>query len=59
MTQPLYVAGQCLTHHRERRVLLDLLRGIEMDYGWPTQYRVLQLEEEWGWVTDLQVMDDT
>ena len=47
--QPLFVAGQCLTEPGERRVILDLLRGIEADLGWATEYRVQQLLREWGW----------
>jgi len=47
--QPLFVAGQCLTEPRERRVILDLLRSIEADLGWATEYRVQQLLKEWGW----------
>ncbi|KAL2375339.1 hypothetical protein RJ035_005683 [Blastomyces gilchristii] len=38
--QPLFVAGQCLTEPRERRTILQLLRGIENDLGWATEYRV-------------------
>ncbi|KAI9756841.1 MAG: hypothetical protein M4579_003677 [Chaenotheca gracillima] len=48
-TQPLFVAGQCLTDPDERHVILDLLRGIETDLGWATEYRVKQLLQEWGW----------
>ncbi|RLL97052.1 hypothetical protein CFD26_103894 [Aspergillus turcosus] len=47
--QPLFVSGQCLTQPRERRVVLRLLRGIEADLGWATEYRVKQLLREWGW----------
>jgi hypothetical protein len=47
--QPLFVAGQCMTEDRERRVVLDLLRGIEADLGWATDYRVKLLLKEWGW----------
>ncbi len=47
--QPLFVAGQCLTEPRERRVILELLRSIEADLGWATEYRVQQLLHEWGW----------
>ncbi len=47
--QPLFVAGQCLTEARERCIILDLLRGIESDLGWATDYRVRQLLKEWGW----------
>ncbi|KAL8900485.1 MAG: hypothetical protein Q9207_005669 [Kuettlingeria erythrocarpa] len=46
---PLYVAGQCLTETAERRVVVDLLRGVERDLGWATEYRVQQLLQEWGW----------
>ena len=56
-TQPLFVAGQCLTHHRERKVILDLLRGIERDLGWATEYRVQQLIREWDWVADTNLTD--
>lgn len=47
--QPLFVAGQCLTDPRERRVTIRLLRAIEADLGWATEYRVQQLLKEWGW----------
>lgn len=47
--QPLFVAGQCLTENPERQVVLDLLRGIEDDLGWATDYRVKKLLSEWGW----------
>ncbi|KAF4624236.1 hypothetical protein G7Y89_g13937 [Cudoniella acicularis] len=47
--QPLYVAGQCLTENRERDLILDLLRRIESDLGWATDYRVKQLLKEWQW----------
>lgn len=50
--QPLFVAGQCLTEIRERHLILDLLRGIESDLGWATDYRVKQLLKEWGWNQD-------
>ncbi|KAL8947736.1 MAG: hypothetical protein Q9222_006020 [Ikaeria aurantiellina] len=47
--QPLFVAGQCLVETGQRRVVVDLLRGIERDLGWATEYRVQQLLQEWGW----------
>ena len=56
-TQALFVAGQCLTDPRERKVILDLLRDIETDLGWATGYRVQQLQREWGWVSDSDVAD--
>ncbi|PLB46035.1 hypothetical protein P170DRAFT_258796 [Aspergillus steynii IBT 23096] len=50
--QPLFVSGQCLTEPAERRTALQLLRGIETDLGWATEYRVNQLLREWGWNED-------
>jgi hypothetical protein len=47
--QPLFVAGLCLENSAERKVILDLLRAIEMDLGWATGYRVNELLKEWGW----------
>ncbi|KAJ5238744.1 transcriptional regulator family: Fungal Specific TF [Penicillium chermesinum] len=47
--QPLFVSGQCLTDARERRTNIRLLRAIESDLGWATEYRVQQLLKEWGW----------
>ena len=51
-TQPLFVAGQCLSQSHERQVVLELLRGIETDLGWATENRVQKLLNEWGWVND-------
>ncbi|KAJ5134293.1 Transcription activator AMTR1 [Penicillium atrosanguineum] len=47
--QPLFVSGQCVTDSRERRVAIRLLRAVEADLGWATEYRVQQLLKEWGW----------
>lgn len=47
--QPLYTAGQCLADPRERRLVIKLLREIEADTGWATDYRVNQLIEQWEW----------
>ena len=47
--QPLFVSGQCLTDTCERRIVIRLLRGVETDLGWATEYRVNQLLREWGW----------
>lgn len=45
--QPLFTAGQCLSDPRERQVVLNLLREIELDIGWATDYRVRQLVQQW------------
>jgi len=47
--QPLFTAGQCLSDARERQIVLALLRDIEADIGWATDYRVRQLVEQWQW----------
>ncbi|KAL3462336.1 hypothetical protein BJX64DRAFT_288459 [Aspergillus heterothallicus] len=47
--QPLFVSGQCLIDPGERRMVLRLLRDIEVDLGWATEYRVKQLLREWDW----------
>ncbi|KAI9724777.1 MAG: hypothetical protein M1812_000053 [Candelaria pacifica] len=47
--QPLFVAGQCLTESHERKIVLNMIRSIETDLGWATEYRVKQLLAEWGW----------
>lgn len=38
-----------MTDSRERRVAIRMLRAIEADLGWATEYRVQQLLKEWGW----------
>lgn len=48
MSQPLYVAGQCMTEPAERMAVVDLLRSIETDLGWATDYRVRRLMDEWS-----------
>lgn len=52
--QPLYTAGQCLTEPGERRLILKLLRNIETDTGWATEYRVRQLLQQWHWEPDTE-----
>lgn len=47
--QPLYTAGQCLRDETGRKTILRLLRDIENDTGWATEYRVRQLVSQWGW----------
>lgn len=49
MLQPLYVAGLCMTDTREQRIVVELLKEIETDLGWATEYRVKRLVEVWKW----------
>jgi hypothetical protein len=48
MQQPLYVAGLCLDTPEDRKVILELLREIEVQTGCPTGLRMQQLLAEWG-----------
>jgi hypothetical protein len=46
-TQPLFVAGLCLRDPNERQLVVDLLRRVQSDLGWETEYRIRQLYQEW------------
>lgn len=50
--QPLFVAGQCFTEPQERALVLELLREIETERGWATDFRAKQLLTEWNWKDD-------
>ena len=50
-TQPLFVAGQYFELEKERKVVLELLRGVKADLGWSTEDRARQLLGQWGWET--------
>lgn len=50
--QPLFVAGQCMRGNRERQIVLDILRSIESDLGWATDYRVKKLLKDWDWPSE-------
>ena len=47
LPQPLFLAGQCLEDVEERKCVVELLREIERDIGWATEYRAKQLLAEW------------
>ena len=53
--QALFTAGQCLGDARERQVVLDLLRDVEADVGYATEYRARQLAEQWYWEAQQEV----
>lgn len=46
--QAVFVAGQCFEHPGERQLVVDLLRAVERDLGWPTDYRVQDLVRQWA-----------
>ncbi|KAL5355041.1 hypothetical protein BJX96DRAFT_140562 [Aspergillus floccosus] len=43
----LYAVGQCTENLEERRIIVDLLRGIEADLGWATGTQVNKLQSFW------------
>lgn len=49
MLLPLYITGVCLEEDEERKVLLELLRAIEMDTGCETEGRCRELTRRWEW----------
>jgi hypothetical protein len=46
--QPLWIAGQWMSHSSEHQEILELLERIEKESGWPTQWRADDLKEFWG-----------
>ncbi|KAG0160843.1 hypothetical protein PDIDSM_8374 [Penicillium digitatum] len=46
---PLLVAvGQCLENYEEHQIIVDLLRGVEADLGWTTEYAIRKLHDYWN-----------
>jgi len=46
--QPLWIAGQWMSHPSEHKAILEVLDRIEKDCGWGTQWRADDLKEFWG-----------
>lgn len=46
--QPLWIAGQWMSHPSEQKVILELLERIERETGWGTKWRAEDLMEFWG-----------
>ena len=46
--QPLWIAGRCMSHISEHRIILALLRRIQRESGWAAQWRADDLVEVWG-----------
>ncbi len=43
------VCGERFEDGRERRSLLDVLIGLEREFGWPTRRTQEELKGAWGW----------
>lgn len=48
MVPVLLALGQCLEGADEHQIILNLLRGVEADLGWATEYAVTKLEASWN-----------
>lgn len=46
--QPLWVAGQHMSHPTEHAAILDIYARIERETGWKTRWRAEDLREFWG-----------
>lgn len=46
--QPLWIAGQWMSHPSEQKAILQLLERIEKETGWGTKWRAEDLKEFWG-----------
>jgi hypothetical protein len=48
MVPVLLALGQCLETPDEHQIILNLLRGVEAELGWATEYIVTKLEASWN-----------
>ena len=46
--QPVWLAGQLMSHKSEHRAILELYERIEHEMGWATKWRADDLMEHWG-----------
>lgn len=46
--QPLWLAGQMMSHPTEHQAILDIYERIERELGWATKWRADDLKEHWG-----------
>ncbi|KAF2774504.1 C6 transcription factor [Teratosphaeria nubilosa] len=47
-TQPLWIAGQQMSHPTEHKAILEIYERIERETGWATRWRADDLREFWG-----------
>lgn len=48
MVPLLFAVGQCLESADEHQIIVDLLRGVEADVGWATEFAVQNLQSSWS-----------
>ncbi|KAK4552278.1 hypothetical protein LTR86_010448 [Recurvomyces mirabilis] len=47
-TQPLWIAGQQMSHPSEHKAILEILERIERESGWASKWRADDLRDYWG-----------
>lgn len=47
-TQPIWIAGQLMSHSSEHKAILELYERVERETGWSTKWRANDLIEHWG-----------
>jgi len=50
--QPLWIAGQIMSHHAEHRAILETYERIERETGWGTDWRANDLKAHWADLDD-------
>jgi hypothetical protein len=50
--QPLWIAGQVMSHHAEHRAILDIYQRIEDETGWGANWRAEDLKSHWAQLDD-------
>ncbi|KAH7095737.1 putative C6 transcription factor [Paraphoma chrysanthemicola] len=53
--QPLWIAGQWMSHESEQEAILDLYEMIEKETGWGTKWRAEDLKEFWARRSSLNI----
>lgn len=46
--QPLWLAGQLMSHHTEHRAIIEVYERIERETGWGATWRADDLKQHWG-----------
>ncbi|KAF2019168.1 hypothetical protein BU24DRAFT_418775 [Aaosphaeria arxii CBS 175.79] len=46
--QPLWLAGQVMSHPDEHRAITNIYKRIELETGWAATWRAVDLQQHWG-----------
>lgn len=50
--QPLWIAGQVMSHPEEHRAIIEIYERIERETGWGATWRIDDLKKHWGDLSD-------